>query len=946
VVFGVVGRSDLSDATVITAPIFERLRKPAAFAQPKAAPSNLVFKLGFADQRAYVAVLDARGASVFDVDCRHFDGPLRQAVKRIESLRSWEQSRINWQSAPMDGVWLDEDDALIGCLAASGRFVDERHRPIKTMEGMGHVGLAVEASGETLVCQPVATFPDGKTREVGKLLSSEWTLIGQTALQVHPVGERYPDVALFQTQIKRGDLTLCLSLFCSLFDNIRIHYQDYAHVECPPVNPRPTLVFEKIGRDGALYLSAGVSTPQLPPQFFADYDITRMACVDDSGRRITVHEIVPFDPAAAMLALRQRLLRLGRRLPSREDACFSQDNNLLILEKNLAMALLLHELGSVMDHFAVLGSKNLAGYGVHIRNPALLLRLSEGSDPLVGTADLDFGEGATMPLGDALVQYRERGYVTLGDGPKYLVSQDYLEKLARLFISVDQRRVAMSFFDAPALEALCQVSPTGPAIEKAREVFRGFGQLDALSFPPPRLNATLRPYQAHGCRWLQYLHQHKLGGCLADDMGLGKTIQALAMLSSIYPEERRPSLIVMPAMLLENWRREIQAFAPNLRADLYHGPERDVADIKDRRLILTTYNTVRLDISALEQRTFHYVILDESQAIKNLAARSTKAILRLKAQRRLALSGTPVENNLGDLYSLFHFLIPGMLGSRATFNQQFADPIQRQGDKEAAAALRRKIHPFVLRRMKDDVLAELPEKTEQTLYVAMSPAQRRLYDERRAFFQAALARARRSGSRRQRGLLIAKALETLRQVASMPESQSEGLAPSAKRRVLMARLTEAVANGHKALVFSNFRSPLEWIGKDLEKAGISFLTMTGATRGRGRLMRRFQTDLTINVFLMTLKTGGVGLNLTDANDVFLFDPWWNRAAERQAVDRAHRIGQKRPVFVYRLITRDSVEEKIEALQERKQTMIDAVMPSDDVFGKSLSEEDIAFLFSA
>ena len=331
--------------------------------------------------------------------------------------------------------------------------------------------------------------------------------------------------------------------------------------------------------------------------------------------------------------------------------------------------------------------------------------------------------------------------------------------------------------------------------------------------------------------------------------------------------------------------------------------------------------------------------MDESQAIKNADTQTAKAVLLLQAQCRLALSGTPIENNLGELYSLFRFLNPAMFASASEFNRDYALPIHQHDDKEAARELRKKIYPFILRRLKRDVVKDLPDKIEQVLYVDMSPEQQRLYEARRRFYYETIKRRIAEEGLQKSRFFILEALLELRQLATIPEAKSEGTINSPKREVLLESLSDAVLNGHKAIVFTNFLAAIELLAQDLAERSIGFLTMTGATSNREALVKQFQTDPNTKVFLMTLKTGGVGLNLTAADTVFIFDPWWNIAAELQAVDRTHRIGQDRTVFAYKLIARNSIEEKIVQLQERKKHLFDAIITTDGAALKCLTEED-------
>jgi SNF2 family DNA or RNA helicase len=399
----------------------------------------------------------------------------------------------------------------------------------------------------------------------------------------------------------------------------------------------------------------------------------------------------------------------------------------------------------------------------------------------------------------------------------------------------------------------------------------------------------------------------------------------------------------MPKSLLFNWGNELQKFNPALRYYTYYADTRDLEEAMRHHLILTTYATMRNDIEQLKEKAFYYVILDESQNAKNMNSQVSKAVMLLQAQHRLALSGTPVENNLMELYALFRFLNPSMFGTADEFSRLYAAPIQQQNDKEVAAELRRKVYPFILRRLKKDVLKELPSKIEQVLYIDMSDEQKRFYEQRRAYYYTFLKKQINDQGIQKSQFFILQALTELRQIASVPEAKSDNLIVSAKREALMDSVLEATANGHKSLIFSNFLSSIELIGEDLNAAGIDFVEMTGSTRNRRELVDRFQNDPNCRVFLMTLKTGGTGLNLTAADFVFIFDPWWNVAAENQAIDRAHRIGQDKTVFSYRLITRGTIEEKILQLQEKKRELFENIIASDSASVKSLSAGDIEFM---
>jgi SNF2 family DNA or RNA helicase len=337
------------------------------------------------------------------------------------------------------------------------------------------------------------------------------------------------------------------------------------------------------------------------------------------------------------------------------------------------------------------------------------------------------------------------------------------------------------------------------------------------------------------------------------------------------------------------------------------------------------------------------VVLDESQNIKNLNSRTARAALLLKSECRFALSGTPIENNIGELYALFRFLNPSMFGSPDEFSRMYATPIQRDNSKEIASELRKKIFPFILRRLKKEVAKELPERIEQTVYVEMSPEQQTYYEQRRNFYYQTIREEILAEGLQKSQFHILQALSDLRQIASCPEVKTEGTIISPKREVLMEHVLDAVANGHKILIFSNYVGAVNTIEEELNKANIGYVSMTGSSTNRQQIVERFQQDESIRAFVMTLKTGGLGLNLTAADMIFLYDPWWNIAAENQAIDRSHRIGQKNTVLSYKLIARGSIEEKILKLQDRKRELFDAIISTDGTSLKALTEEDIEYI---
>ena len=449
---------------------------------------------------------------------------------------------------------------------------------------------------------------------------------------------------------------------------------------------------------------------------------------------------------------------------------------------------------------------------------------------------------------------------------------------------------------------------------------------------PDGFEGSLRGYQAAGVAWLERLRRAGLGGVLADDMGLGKTVQALCAI-------RGRSLVVCPRSVIHNWAREAATFTPEHSICLYHGPGRRLIGAD---LTLTTYATLRRDAEVLGSVVWDSIVLDEAQAIKNPDSQIAQAAYGLQGSFRLSLSGTPVENRLDELWSQMHFANPGFLGGRSSFATRYEKPILA-GDDAAVARLRARLEPFVLRRLKQDVASDLPPRSETTLFTELDAGERETYESLRAAARSELVAKVSSGGNVMSALEV---LLRLRQAAC-----HRGLLPgveaaeSSKVEALLGALEDAVAGGHKALVFSQWTQFLDRIESSVSAAGISSVRLDGATRDRGAVVDRFQTDPAIGVFLISLQAGGTGLNLTAADHVFFMDPWWNPAVEQQAADRAHRIGQDRPVMIYRLVSKDTVEERVLALQERKRGLADAALAGAGLSGAAVTREEILALLN-
>ena len=484
----------------------------------------------------------------------------------------------------------------------------------------------------------------------------------------------------------------------------------------------------------------------------------------------------------------------------------------------------------------------------------------------------------------------------------------------------------------PALAELCQQmeSPPPAGLERLRPLAEGFQQLPS-AVVPDGLETTLRPYQRHGVNWLAFLKSAGLGGVLADDMGLGKTLQTICALE-------KGSLVVCPTSVLPNWKAELARFRPSLSVNAYHGPGRSLSDAD---VTLTTYALLRLDADALAAKEWRVVVLDEAQAIKNPDSQATRAAYRLNGGLKLAVTGTPLENRLEELWSLMHFTNPGLLGGRSDFNTRYAEKIEG-GSAEATQALRKRLAPFILRRLKKEVAPELPARTEAIRFVTLEEKERAVYDAVHAATRADVV------SLLQGGGSVLKALEALlrlRQaachVALVPGQQAK---TSSKVEALVESLVNAAADGHRCLVFSQWTSMLDLIEPALKAAELTFSRLDGSTSNRGEIVEQFQAASGPTVLLMSLKAGGTGLTLTAADHVFLVDPWWNPQVEAQAADRVHRIGQDKPVFVYRLVSQGTVEERILQLQDKKRALFEAALDGGAGAAGGLTREDLLGLF--
>ena len=544
-------------------------------------------------------------------------------------------------------------------------------------------------------------------------------------------------------------------------------------------------------------------------------------------------------------------------------------------------------------------------------------------------------------------------FIPLDDGTMGILPQEWLEKFTQYFQLGEVKEETLrtpkiNFFDIAHVydeEFLKADVKAELSLFKSKVAdFKGLEQVEV----PGELKAMLRDYQKDGLNWLNFLDEFNFGGCLADDMGLGKTLQVIAfILSQRNKTETNTNLVVVPTSLVFNWQAEVEKYAPSMKVLTLHGANRsiDMAEFDGYEIILTTYGTLLNDVRWLKKYRFNYIILDESQAIKNPDSQRYKAACLLQSRNKILMTGTPIENHTFDLYGQLSFACPGLLGTKQYFKQHFSTPIDKFKNKKRAQELQQKTSPFILRRTKEQVAQELPEKTEVILYCQMGAEQRKVYDayaqQYRDYFHH-----KKDEDIPKHSMHILKGLTKLRQIcnatALLNDEPAYGHA-SAKIDVLMEQV-ESKAPHHKILIFSQFVSMLELIKTEFDKREIPHQYLTGQTKDRAREVEAFQTKEDVRVFLISLKAGGTGLNLTEADYVYLVDPWWNPAVENQAIDRSHRIGQNKPVVAVRLIAPNTIEEKIRTLQESKRKLADELVDDSNAILKSFSKAELLDLF--
>jgi SNF2 family DNA or RNA helicase len=604
------------------------------------------------------------------------------------------------------------------------------------------------------------------------------------------------------------------------------------------------------------------------------------------------------------------------------------------------------------NEISVFGVNDLKGYQYSLYPAKVSTNIASGEDWFDVETNVSFGDETVSLRQVQKAILNKSNFVELSGGKKGILPEKWLKKMKVYFRNgtVKGDKIQIQELRFTLIDELYEELEGNDLLAGVLEKRNKLLQFDKIKKVrvPKRLNAELRDYQKEGLNWLSFLEEYGWGGILADDMGLGKTLQILALL--LKQTSKTPSLIVVPTSLIFNWENEIQKFCPDLKAFTHYGKTRatTVKEFNSYEVVITSYGLMTNDIKLFTKQKFNYVILDESQAIKNPSSQRFKAAMLLKGENKLVMTGTPIENNTFDLFAQMSFVNPGFLGTANSFKKDFSTPIDVNKDEKVASELQRLVSPFMIRRTKEQVATELPPKTEDYIFCEMDKEQRAVYDAYKNRIKDDLFSEKEDGDTGKSKLMVLQALTKLRQICDSPallnDEESYG-EDSIKIKELLRHIRDKTAN-HKILVFSQFVGMLKLIQTALEKEDVNYEYLDGSknTKERQASVTNFQENSDCRVFLISIKAGGTGLNLTEADYVYIVDPWWNPAVENQAIDRCYRIGQKNKVIAYRMICKDTIEEKIMNLQQRKKKVAQDIISTDDDVVKSLTQNDLSQLF--
>ena len=857
----------------------------------------------------------------------------------IENLENEKEFFISWEEEKSSD-YLKLDEKLISYLLGQDNFVNADFEIIEKKE-VENLALFIRNNKEIEDRLDIyIEINDNlltKNNIVGNYIYSQGTFYKVDIEE----DTQFPLLDLFQ-KIDKYELESYATLILKNYKNIDLKYEDYETVLSEERNAIPQIIIEKISFDNSLYIKINSIISTMDYEFFTKNKIETVLTVNELEKKLEISKINLENLSSDMFEIVKVLTKLQKSI-GLKSSYYIDNENFIILNEELAKEFVKKELLQLTGKYSIIGTDRLRKYNIKAVRPKLSGKFSYNLDYFEGEVEVEI-EGEKFSIQQLLNNYKKDEYIILSDGTNALINREYIEKLQRVFKEEDGNKIKVSFFDMPIVQDMIDEKAFEKDFLGNKDFFEGINELPKEEVEYPKLNATLRDYQKYGYKWLKYLTDNNLGACLADDMGLGKTLQAIALLSNLHEEKKKKSMVIMPKSLIYNWENEIKKFAPKLKVGVYYGINRDFSSLKKVDVILTTYGTIRNDIENLLENKFDLLILDESQNIKNINSQTTKAVLLLNAKKRVALSGTPIENNLLELYSLFRFLNPEMFGSVQRFTNSYILPIQKYSDISTIEELKKKIYPFLLRRIKKEVLEDLPDKIEKLVYVDMNDEHRRFYEERRKYYYSLLEKNTSSQGNFDK-FFVLQAINELRHIVSSPELETKKII-SSKKEVLIENVIEAIENNHKVLVFVNYLSSIESICDSLKENKIKYLKMTGQTKDRQNLVDKFQSDSRYKVFVMTLKTGGVGLNLVSADTIFIYDPWWNTTVENQAIDRAYRLGQDKTVFAYKMIMRNTIEEKILKLQEIKNKLLDDLISEDNLSTKNLSKNDIEFILGS
>jgi superfamily II DNA or RNA helicase len=892
--------------------------------------------------------LDDEKVTESDLDYRKYAGAVRTVAREFIAQYRAQQSELYFEG--WDGLAVADPSADLVRLAAEAFVLyDTESRPVQVKSGVYRCALLLCDTHDdwrvnaqySLVDDAGAVVAEHFVLLATSLGLSDGFLYNTEYLGADALAQNFQGI----TVVKKTDLPVFLSLNISRIPYLAVFYEGWSIENARPVKALPALVFMEVDEYNYLHIKPVNYLKGFPPAFLENERVVTAVEVCGEEKIIRISEIVFPDAPDEMLRGMMFKRKKGSKGSKEPNAKVYEEKGRFVLEPAFAANFIGEKILDLADRFVLLETQVLASFKVTVGKPKLRFSAGSGIDYLEGEANIEFGN-KRFSFATFMDEYKKNACVTLYDGAKGIPDKKTMERLERLISRLKGENAGVSRYDLAFLTEDETAEAEGAVWDEAKQFFVNYNSIAKMKPDLSIANGKLRPYQEEGVKWLMYLGQYQMGACLADEMGLGKTVQIISLLKNVYQSNVTGKVMILcTKSLVYNWAAELEKFAPELPFVVHYGQNRDTVHLRQDgfSIIITSYITVQKDLAAFAGIEFVYLILDESQNIKNISTQTTMSVMSLKARNRIAISGTPIENNLMDLYSLFRFLMPGFFGTRESFVQSYLTPIQSENDEDALQDLKLRIEPFVMRRLKRDVLKDLPPKSEEIVYVDLDDDHISYYHQKRMELKKMFADLLKEKSFKECSFFIFKIMTILRQVAAVPESSGGIEKQSVKRQYLLEKAVELCENGHKCIIFTNFLATVRLVSADLEARGIGNVVMTGETSDRQTLVHRFQTEKDVKAFVMTLKTGGAGLNLTAADYIFIMDPWWNAAAEAQAVDRAHRIGQLNPVFCHKLIARDTIEERILQLQVRKRDLAASILSDDAGSMRKFNAEDIDYL---